>query len=82
MDRLAGQFTAKGPVDKLVLFHPAQTIKSGGHHPHLQVIATAGEVFHLHFGIGKGAANGVADLLRLDHGREFPKGLENLGVTG
>jgi hypothetical protein len=36
----------------------------------MQVITTAGEVFHLHFGIGTGAPDGVADLLRLDHGRE------------
>ena len=47
MDRLAGQFTAEGPVDKLVLFHPTQTIKGGGHHPHLQVITTADSPFVL-----------------------------------
>jgi hypothetical protein len=82
VDCLAGQFTAEGPIHKLVLFHPAQAIECGGHHPNLEVVTTAGEVFHLHFGIGKGAANGVADLLRLDHGRGFLEGFENLGVRG
>ena len=64
MDRLAGQLKAKGPVHKLMLLHTAQAIKGGRNHPDLQVITTAGEVFHLHDGIGKGAADGLADPLK------------------
>ena len=53
---------------QLVLFHPRQAGEGFGHHPHLKVIATAGEILHLHRGIGKGAADGLANLIRLDHG--------------
>ena len=69
MDRLRGQLIAQGAVDQLVLLDPGQPLKGGGKHPHLEVITPTGEVFHLHLGIGKGAADGVANLLRLDHGK-------------
>ena len=68
MDGLAGQLAAQGAVDELMLTHPVEPGESAGHHLDLQVVATTGEILHLHGGIGKRAADGVLDLLRLHHG--------------
>jgi hypothetical protein len=66
MNGLTGQFAAQRPVHQLVLFHPAEAAKGGGHHRDLQVLAAAGEVFHLHGGIRQGLGDGGFHLVGMD----------------
>jgi hypothetical protein len=69
MDRLTGEFTAKSPVDKLVLPYPVETCKGAGHHLHLKMISTTGEILDLDDGIGQGTPDGSLNLIRLHHGK-------------
>ncbi len=68
MNGFAGQFLPQGAVDQLVLLHPAEACEGGGDDAHLQVIPSAGEVFHLNRRVGQGSADGVLNSIRLNHG--------------
>ena len=66
MDRLRGQLLLQRPIHKLVLFNPGKVAKLLRHHMHLEVVTAAGEIFHLHLGIGGAAGGSPPPRLRVE----------------
>lgn len=68
VDRFTGQFLTQGAVDELVLPHSAQAGEGRRDDANLKMIASAGQILHLHRRVGKCALDGLADRIRLNHG--------------